>query len=47
MSSAAESLSQRTARSVPAIAEAELVRRHSDLVKRIAHHLAARLPSME
>jgi RNA polymerase sigma factor for flagellar operon FliA len=30
---------------VAMIPEAELVRRHADLVKRIAHHLAARLPS--
>lgn len=45
MTSAAEPLVRRTARSAPAVAEAELVRQHSDLVKRIAHHLAARLPS--
>ncbi len=30
---------------VSVIPEAELVKRHADLVKRIAHHLAARLPS--
>lgn len=29
----------------PAMSEAELVKRHTDLVRRIAHHLAARLPS--
>ncbi|MEQ1439314.1 RNA polymerase sigma factor FliA [Fontimonas sp. SYSU GA230001] len=27
------------------VSEAELVRRHADLVRRIAHHLAARLPA--
>lgn len=30
---------------VSAVQEAELVRAHTDLVKRIAHHLAARLPA--
>lgn len=45
MSLAAESLLQRTAPTPPRITETELVKRHADLVKRIAHHLAARLPA--
>jgi len=31
--------------SPPPVSDAELVQRHSDLVRRIAHHLAARLPA--